>query len=109
MHNILITGGSGFIGRHLVERFLGGKNHYKISVVDNLSNNKKGNSYQNYKHKIVSNQIKCTSQNNRSNKLSFYNVDIRDKDTISKIIDREKINTCIHLAAKVSIRDSIIN
>src|SRR5919198_1086408 len=110
MHNILITGGSGFIGHHLVKRFLEKEDHYKISVVDNLSNNnKKGNSYQNYKHKIFSNQIKYTSQNNRSNKLSFYNVDIRDKDTILRIIDREKIDTCIHLAAKVSVHNSVTN
>jgi UDP-glucose 4-epimerase len=39
--------------------------------------------------------------------LRSYTVDIRDKKTISEIFDNEKADTCVHLAAKISVADSI--
>jgi UDP-glucose 4-epimerase len=41
--------------------------------------------------------------------LRFYTADIRDKKTISEIFQSEKADTCIHLAAKISVADSIVN
>ena len=37
--NILVTGGAGFIGSNLCKILL--KNHYNVSVIDNLSMGKK--------------------------------------------------------------------
>jgi UDP-glucose 4-epimerase len=39
--------------------------------------------------------------------LAFYEEDIRDTRKISDIIKHEKIDTCVHLAAKVSVFESI--
>ena len=38
---VLITGGAGFIGSHLVEAFLG--EGYRVHVIDDLSGGKRGN------------------------------------------------------------------
>ena len=37
MSKILITGGAGFVGSHLVDRFLNDKNKYEITILDNFS------------------------------------------------------------------------
>jgi len=41
--------------------------------------------------------------------LSHYTADIRDAKTISSIFKDQKADTCIHLAAKISVVDSIQN
>src|ERR671933_348791 len=94
MHKILITGGGGVIGSPLVKKIA--ERDCKISVVDNLGSE----SSKNKKNKAL--------RNNRS-RISFYKEDLRNKKGISYIFDHEKIDTCIHLAAKVDILDSIKN
>jgi UDP-glucose 4-epimerase len=42
-------------------------------------------------------------------RVTFYKEDIRNKETIADIVKREQIDTCIHLAAKISVTDSIAN
>ena len=37
MRKVLITGGLGFIGRHLIKYFQSFQNHYRITVIDDLS------------------------------------------------------------------------
>jgi UDP-glucose 4-epimerase len=96
VHKVLVTGGAGFIGHHLVKRLLSQRN-YKIIVIDNLSNRNK-----NF----------FDSSNNRlsSNKFSFYKEDIRNKKNILDIFNHERvIDTCVHLAAKINVQDSITN
>ena len=41
--------------------------------------------------------------------LTFYMANIRDRDIILDIFRKEKADTCIHLAAKTSVSDSIRN
>ena len=41
--------------------------------------------------------------------LIFHTADIRDRDSISKVFQEEKSDTCIHLAAKINVADSIQN
>jgi UDP-glucose 4-epimerase len=88
--NILVTGGAGFIGHHLVRR-LSKDNDCKITIIDNLSN---------------SNKNFGTQLPNRN--IIFYKEDIRNRETISDILKRERIETCIHLAAKISVFESIV-
>jgi UDP-glucose 4-epimerase len=95
-HKVLVTGGAGFIGHHLVKRLLCQRN-YKIIVIDNLSNGNK-------------NFLEGSNSRSSSNKFSFYKEDIRNKKNILDIFSHERIiDTCIHLAAKINVNDSIIN
>lgn len=73
---VLITGGAGFIGSHLVESLI--KNGYKVAVIDDLSSGDK---------------------NNLSLEAKFYKIDVRDKK-ISQIFKKEKPEMVFHLAAQ---------
>ena len=86
-----MTGGAGFIGSHLVKRLLqaGDTN---VTVIDNLSNNR-----QYYSTKPFGGDV------------SFYDVDIRNLQTVLDIVSSEEIDTCIHLSAKISVAESIIS
>jgi len=53
---ILVTGGAGFIGSHLVDKLIA--NHHHVIVVDDLSTGKKGN---------------------LNREAKFYNLNIQDK------------------------------
>lgn len=70
---IVISGGSGFIGSHLLEYFINDNNISKIHIID-----------------IVPPSIV-------SNKIIYYQNDIRKKINIS--LDSDSINCCYHLAA----------
>lgn len=91
---VMVTGGAGFIGHHVVKKLY--ENGYEIAVIDNLSNSRK---------ETLAPYCSSRSDNN----LVFYNTDIRNKETISHIFKHERIDSCIHLAAKISVFDSISN
>ena len=80
--NILVTGGAGFIGSNLCKILL--KNHYNVSVIDNLSMGKK---------KSLPKEIK------------FIKGDILNHRSCIKAC--KGIGVIIHLAARVSIRNSV--
>ena len=82
---ILVTGGAGFIGRHLVESFL--KEH-EITIYDNLSNSSKSD--------II-----------HLDKVNFIKGDILDYDTLLE--SSKGIDVIIHLAAKMDVTESVIN
>ena len=94
MNRIIITGGNGFIGRHLVSKLLS-LNSYEIAVVSNTSN--------------VNDKYLSVRKEQDENSLTFYSADIRDRSAISDIFSNVKADTCVHLAAKVSVVDSIKN
>jgi len=82
--NILITGGAGFIGSHIVDKFL--EEGHNITVLDNLST---GN-LNNLKHNI--------------DKIKFIEKDILDKD-----LDFNNIDVVVHHAAQINVRTSVEN
>ena len=110
MYNVLVTGGAGFIGHHLVKRLSAmGCN---ISIIDNLSN-ANGIFLQKIKRAIQASSVSTSpfvSLNDiEINDVSFYAEDVRNKDALIDIFKSEEIDTCVHLAAKISVPESITN
>ena len=87
MKNVLVTGGAGFIGSHLVDELV--KRKYNVYVIDNLSNGKMKNLEESL------------------NKIKFINDDINNIYKYKKKLS--KIDYCIHLAALADIVPSITN
>ena len=80
--NILITGGAGYIGSHISEILV--KNKKKIYIVDNLSTG--------YRSLI-------------NKKAKFFKLNINNDKTVKKIIQENKIDSIIHLAANLIISE----
>lgn len=93
MEYILITGGLGFIGSHIVVLLL--QNNYDIIVIDNLSNSNKN----------VINDIKKIIDKD----FIFYDYDLMNINEIDRIFDIYKISSVIHLASLKSVNESIKN
>jgi UDP-glucose 4-epimerase len=91
LKRIIVTGGSGFIGKHLVKKLLA-CNLSSILVIGNRAD------------KYFEDEKLL-----RDTPLSILSADIRDRETISQIFNEESADTCFHLAAKISVADSIKN
>ena len=90
---ILITGGLGFIGSHIVVDFI--ENGYTVCIVDNLCNTDK---------ETLNNIEKITKT-----KIPYYENDIRDFNALLRIFSENNINSVIHLAGLKSVYDSVVN
>lgn len=82
-YKILVTGGAGFIGSHLVDALVEKK--HQVVIVDNLSTGKKSN---------------------LNPKAKFYKLDIANYK-LGEIFKREKPDYVFHLAAQINVRKSI--
>ena len=89
---ILITGGAGFIGSHVVRRFIKKYENYHIYNVDALTY--AGN---------LENLIDIEKKDN----YTFIKGDIKDEVFINKIFDKYKFEYVIHLAAESHVDRSI--
>ena len=83
MTKILITGGAGYIGSHIVEQLI--KNKEKVIILDNLVTGYK---------KLI------------NKKAKFIKADIKNKLKISKIIKDNNITSIIHLAAYLNVSEA---
>jgi len=83
--NILVTGGAGFIGSHIVDAYIDSNHH--VVVVDNMSRGRK---------EFI------------NPKAAFYSISISDPQ-LASIIQDENIEIINHHAAQISVSDSVKN
>ncbi len=81
---ILVTGGAGFIGSHVVDLLIEKEHH--VFVLDNLSSGRK---------------------ENINNRAKFFEEDLGDYAKIKEIFDNERFDIVYHLAAQIDIRKSV--
>ena len=81
--NILVTGGAGYIGSHIVEQLI--KNKENVIILDNLVTGYK---------KLI------------NKKAKFVKADIKNKSKITKIIKDYNISSIIHLAAYLNVSEA---
>jgi len=80
---ILVTGGAGFIGSHVVDAYLA--DGHKVVIIDNLSTGRK---------------------ENVNPMATLYELDIRDKE-VRSVFEEERIDVVNHHAAQMDVRRSV--
>ncbi|ACD51634.1 UDP-glucose 4-epimerase GalE [Clostridium botulinum] len=84
--SILVLGGAGYIGSHAVSQLI--DNDYDVVVVDNLLTG----------HKEAINK-----------KAKFYKGDIRDKEFLKDVFEKESFEAVIHFAANSLVGESMVD
>ncbi len=94
MKKILITGGAGFIGSHVIKLFVKKYSDYKIYNLDNLT--------------YAGNLENLREVENAPN-YKFIKGDISDAQFVFGLFEKEKFDAVIHLAAESHVDRSISN
>ena len=93
--NIVVTGGAGFIGSHLIDQLL--KEGHIVINIDNFDPFYD----ESIKRENIIGHLEYDS-------YTLYEIDIRDKQKLAKAIP-DNTDVIVHLAAKAGVRPSIIN
>ncbi len=88
---ILVTGGAGYIGSHTCVELI--NSGYEVVVVDNLSNS------------TEESLRRVTGITGKE--IKFYQVDLLDKEALTKVFQKEKIDSVIHFAAWKAVGESV--
>lgn len=88
--NILVTGGTGFIGRWVVGRLL--QDGQRVWVVDNLANSSLDN-------------LKEYEGNEHLQKVQV--MDLKNRAALQQLFRETPFDLCYHLAASINVQDSI--
>ena len=91
--SILVTGGVGFIGSHTVVELQNAG--YDVVVLDNLCN----------ANPKVLDRIEAIT----GKKVPFYKADIRDREALNEIFEKESIDSVIHFAGLKAVGESVQN
>src|SRR5215468_6017721 len=89
---ILVTGGAGFIGSHLVEKLLAAG--HAVVVLDDFND-------------FYDPQIKHANIAGFAKDVTVCHVDLRDGTAVRNLFHREKVDAIAHLAARAGVRPSI--
>jgi UDP-glucuronate 4-epimerase len=95
MKNLLITGGAGFIGSHLVDRLLK-TDVAHVAVVDDFNDF--------YAPSIKRDNIRDHLNDPR---YKLFEVDIRDRAALQQVFESNNFDCVVHLAARAGVRPSL--
>ncbi len=91
---ILVTGGAGFIGSHLVEKLLG--EGHEIAVLDDFND-------------FYDPQIKRRNLAAVADRIALHEVDLREAAAVNGVFAGGEFDAVIHLAARAGVRPSLGN
>jgi UDP-glucuronate 4-epimerase len=89
---ILVTGGAGFIGSHLVERLLAAG--HMVAILDDFND-------------FYDPRIKHANIAGFGKDVAVHRGDLRDDTSVRNLFHREKFEVIVHLAARAGVRPSI--
>src|SRR5215203_453261 len=95
MRNVLVTGGAGFIGSHLVARLLA-EGQWRVVVVDDFNDF--------YDPALKRRNV---SAHLGREEFALHEADIRDRATLDKVFKGAKFDVVVHLAARAGVRPSL--
>lgn len=91
MKRILVTGGAGYIGSHVIVELI--TSGFEPVILDNFSNSDKSS---------VNRLEKLTGKH-----ITFYKSDYQNAKNLEKILKQEKIDGVIHIAASKAVGESV--
>jgi UDP-glucuronate 4-epimerase len=96
MKNVLVTGGAGFIGSHLVARLLA-EGGWRVTVVDDFND-------------FYDPALKRRNVSAHLGRAEFalFEADIRDRAALDQVFKATKFDCIVHLAARAGVRPSLL-